>query len=234
MIKAIPSIITFSNLYCGYLAGIYALDGKLDIAFYLILLAAFLDFWDGFFARLLNAQSAFGKELDSLADAISFGIAPALIMFSLLSNSDSKFIEQSGVLEFLPYLSGLILVGAVGRLAYFNVDKSQSQEFKGLASPANAILISAIAWSIYNQGYYRTIFASAESLVLLTFFSAIIMNLRQRMFSLKFKNLSWKDNKVIYLFLSLSIVSLLFLNFEAIPVIILLYIVLSIIYFSRK
>jgi CDP-diacylglycerol--serine O-phosphatidyltransferase len=232
--KAIPSIITLGNLFCGFIGVIAAFNNNLILAFWMILLAGFLDFWDGFAARKLGVAGDFGKELDSLADVVSFGFLPSAILFSM--------IEQGGVyIEFLkpyklflPYLSGIVLLASATRLAKFNIDTEQSVDFRGLATPANAILIGSLAFSFVNKGLYYPVLWFNEALIIFLVISAILLNSRIKLLSLKFKNFAFKENIYRYLLLFISVICLIFYNFESVPVIIIFYILLSILHFRTK
>ena len=141
MKKHVPNIVTSLNAACGCIGIGLAFKGELVFASYMVGLAAILDFMDGMLARLLNAKSKFGKELDSLADLISFGVLPGFIMFSLL---DMCFNESGGWVSYIPFIAFLIPVFSALRLAKFNTDHRQSDYFIGIPTPANAIFISSI------------------------------------------------------------------------------------------
>ncbi|MDP3451768.1 MAG: CDP-alcohol phosphatidyltransferase family protein [Bacteroidales bacterium] len=201
--KHIPNTITILNLLFGTVAVIFALKGWQLFAVYLILAAAVMDFLDGFMARLLKAYSPIGKELDSLADLISFGLAPSFLLYYRYSVVISTVTSGGGFSIFyeLLALSPLIITAASAlRLAKFNVDTRQSINFIGLPTPANAILISMlIHYNVYNStldNIISNLFFIPILSVVLSYF--LISNIS--MFSLKFKSLNFGENRSKYLF----------------------------------
>lgn len=213
--KHIPNFITCLNLFSGCVAVLLAFKGNYEGAFIAILASAVFDFFDGFAARLLKAYSPMGKELDSLADAISFGMAPGAIVFSLLS--------QTMICEWLPYIGFLIPVFSGLRLAKFNIDDRQTSSFIGLPVPANAIFWAGLVFSfapfLLNNVWLLSI--------LIGLFCYFLVS-EIPMFSLKFKNLAWKENQLQYIFLIVCIAFLIFLQLNAFAPIIAWYILLSI------
>lgn len=211
--KHIPNIITCLNLIAGNLAVIFALYGQLTYAVILIFAAALFDFLDGLAARILNAYSPIGKDLDSLADMVSFGLAPGIIMFMLMKYSFmGNDIFSDGIPDFHLHqeltmaLSLLIPVFSALRLAIFNNDTRQVSSFIGLPTPANAIFISSLAM-IRMHGIHPTFdsfLLSTPSLVIITLLLSYLLVSRIPMFSLKFRNLSWKGNSIRIIFLLLS------------------------------
>jgi CDP-diacylglycerol---serine O-phosphatidyltransferase len=231
----IPNFITLLNLLSGSVAVIMVFSGEPACASWFILLAALFDFTDGMAARLLNARSPIGAELDSLADVISFGLAPAAIVYSLMTDSTHLPDLQAGGFALLPFSALLIAVGAALRLAKFNTDPGQAEEFKGLPTPATGLFIAALPL-ISN---YKAIVPITENLFSDFYVLAVIVVLLSwlmvstiPMMSLKFKNLALKGN--IYRFILLGSVPILFLffGFAAVPAAILLYILLSFISLS--
>jgi len=215
MKKHIPNFITCMNLFSGCVAAYLAFKGNYLGAFIAILLAAVFDFLDGFAARLLKAYSAMGKELDSLADMISFGLAPGALVFSLLTNT--------GPNEWLPYAGFLIPVFSGLRLAKFNIDDRQTSSFLGLPVPANAIFWAGMVYSfspfLMNNVWFF--------LILIVVFCFLLVS-EIPMFSLKFKNVSWKDNQNQYLFLIGCAAILAFFQVSAFAIIIGWYIASSV------
>lgn len=216
MYKHIPNFLTCCNLVCGCL-GIVALleDTATPIAYY-VWAACFFDFLDGFAARLLRVSSPIGKELDSLADVVSFGALPSLFMYVIIS-LESPF-------SFLPYLALLIVVGSALRLAIFNLDESQSDSFRGLPTPANAIFITGLPF--LKSPIFDVVYSPVILSLICVVFSILLVS-RIELFALKFKNFSWADNKIRFTFLVLSVLLLAFLQWAALPFIILSYIALS-------
>jgi len=171
--RFIPNLITSANLFCGCLAVVFAFDGKLDIALYFVLFAAILDFLDGFAARLLKAYSAIGKELDSLADLISFGMAPATMLYVA-----SEDIWNMPLFKYLPFL---IVVFSALRLAKFNIDTRQETDFIGLPTPANAIFFISFA----NLIYYSELIINQVLIGMITLFFSLMLVSEIKVFSLK-------------------------------------------------
>lgn len=227
MKKHIPNFITCLNLFCGCLSVSFAFRGVqfLEVASYLILLAALFDFFDGFAARLLKVESEIGKDLDSLADNISFGFAPAAILYVWLNQCFSSFPPemQTGVLALLPYLAFVVTIFAAVRLAKFNHDERQKTEFRGLATPANALFVGFIHFAaekfpIVNEFWVVFSFALVFSLLQVSDIP---------MFSFKLKSLKFKDSYLQYLFIVVSILLFALFQFGAMPLIILVYILIS-------
>lgn len=215
-VKHLPNAITCLNLFSGCCGVWLAFNGNFVGATFAVILSAFFDFVDGMVARLVNAYSEMGKELDSLADVISFGLVPGAMIFSMLS--------PDGNVENYTFLAFLIPIFSALRLAKFNIDDRQTTSFIGLPTPANAIFWAGIALSFSD-------WFSANYLVLIgltALFSYLLVS-EIPMFSLKFKNLSWKDNKLQFIFLGVSLLLIILLQLDAIAPIILWYIILSII-----
>jgi CDP-diacylglycerol--serine O-phosphatidyltransferase len=215
MKKHIPNFITCLNLFSGCVAAYLAFKGNYPGAFIAIMLASVFDFLDGFAARLLKAYSAMGKELDSLADMVSFGLAPGAIVFSLLS--------QTGLNEWIPFLGFLIPVFSGLRLAKFNIDDRQTSSFIGLPVPANAIFWAGLVYS-FSPFLLNTVWLL---LILVGVFSYLLIS-EIPMFSLKFKNITWKDNQNQFFFLLGCVVILAIFRLNAFSIIIGWYIASSI------
>lgn len=233
-------MITSLNLLCGCIAIFFAVSGDLITASFFMLFGIFFDFFDGLAARTLDAQSEVGLELDSLADVITSGVAPAIVMVQLLSKaSTGNYLIISEIISvpdggsiffnFLPFMGLLIAVASAYRLAKFNVDTRQSTSFIGLPTPANALLIISLPLILHFQ--YSEIAASIilnKWLLLgLTFVSCILLNSEIRLFGLKYKTWDFHKNIIRYVYLFLSAILLLWLQFIAIPIVIILYIIMS-------
>ena len=224
MIKQhIPNAVTCANLFSGCIGIVYAFNGELETAAYFVLLSGIFDFFDGFAARLLNVKSAIGKELDSLADMVSFGFLPGVVLFMLLSQSEYTS-------PYLPYLGFIVTVFSALRLAKFNIDTRQTEDFIGLNTPMNTLLIVSLP---FIKEDYPAIINSTFFLIALTALLSWLLVSEIRIFSLKFSSLSWRQNKIKYLFLILSALLIPFLKFAAVPFILILYIALSIIHFRK-
>ena len=218
MLRHIPNFLTCCNLLSGCFGIVFLLEGKNVPAAYFVWISCVFDFFDGFAARALKVNSAIGKELDSLADVVSFGVLPALVMYKMLGESSSN--------DYLPYLAFMIAAFSALRLAIFNVDETQRDSFKGLNTPANTLFITSLPLLKDSVGpwLYNPVLLSAITLV----FSLLLVS-RIEIFALKFKNFSWKDNQIRFIFLIISALLLLLLQEVAIPLIIILYILLSLI-----
>ncbi|MDO5760933.1 MAG: CDP-alcohol phosphatidyltransferase family protein [Bacteroidota bacterium] len=244
MKKEIPNIITLLNFLCGVLSIVaLLLWEKPVLSSCFIICGAVFDFFDGMTARALKVSGAIGKELDSLADVVSFGVAPSLIAVSLLlENKDNYTFLQFGN-SILCYLPLFMAVMSCYRLAKFNVDERQTLSFIGLPTPANALIWLTIPiinyfqtndiflWGINSKSLHSLFFNLMNSpyfIVPLSIVLGILLVGEIPLFALKFKNLSWHDNKVKYIFLSLSLLLIILFNFYAFPFIILIYILLSI------
>ena len=216
MKKHIPNFITCLNLFSGCVAVWLAFNDNFEGAFLAIILSAIFDFFDGFAARLLKAYSPMGKELDSLADMISFGLAPGAIVFSLLS--------ETGINELLPFFAFIIPVFSGLRLAKFNIDDRQTSSFIGLPTPANAIFITGMAFA-----YPDFLVTHLWLLVAITVVFSYLLVAEIPMFALKLKSLAWNENQIQYIFLFGAILILAALQLNAFAPIIGWYIILSII-----
>lgn len=238
--KHIPNAITCGNLFCGCLAIVCAFNGNLVWAAYLVGIAAVLDFFDGFAARLLKVGGEMGKQLDSLADMVTFGVVPGVVMYQLMPHIgtiDGNFschLGQSSWVLLLRLSAFLITIFSAIRLAKFNIDTRQTNSFIGLPTPANTILICSIPLINHFQpdilGFHiYTLTGNFYFLLSLTLLMSYLLIAELPLFALKFKNLKWSDNKLSYSFLTTSLILLILFQFIAIPFIIFLYIVLSII-----
>ncbi len=226
MKKHIPNTITCCNLICGCIATQYALKGDFTVALTFIILGATFDFFDGFAARLLHVSSAIGKELDSLADCITFGLAPAAIVYSLMKLAPMP-IESALLAQLLPYAAFFIAAFSALRLAKFNLDERQSTTFFGLPTPANALFWSALA--VGTSEWFAQTSWSIFVLLAGTLASAAILVADVPMFALKFKNYTLADNKLRYGFIAFSAASLALLGWTGFAVIIPLYIITSLV-----
>lgn len=200
------------------------------MAMLFIVLGAVFDFFDGMSARLLNVSSPIGKELDSLADNITFGLAPSAVVFSLFKEIDiPEFMSRVSAL--LPYSAFIISVFSALRLAKFNLDERQTTSFIGMPTPANALFWSSLAICI-SEGEYLQWF-NALYLLLLVFVMSFLLVSELPMFSLKFKELSWKTNKIKYIFLIVSISLLVVYGVNGLAAVILWYILLSVFLYKK-
>lgn len=231
MVKHIPNTITALNLVCGCLSIIAALQGELTQASLFIGAAVVLDFFDGFTARALKVSSDIGKQLDSLADVVSFGVAPGMIFFTLAGQcfSPSGFCIN----RYIPFL---IPVFSAVRLANFNIDTRQSDSFIGVPTPANAIFIASIPFILQHDTYGLSgLFQHPYFLTLFPFISAYMLVAELPLLALKFKNFAWKGNEFRFILIISSVLCGVLFHYLGIAIAILLYILISIIYnFTHK
>jgi len=234
--KHIPNFVTSLNLAAGFVAIIFAANGDLVTASWLILVAMIFDFLDGFSARLLKAYSAIGKELDSLADVVSFGVAPGFIIYRLLNDSltsNAPLLENTNSLisTLIMVVPAIMPVCAAIRLAIFNLDSTQATTFKGLPTPANGLaVISVVIAGYYSKSTLSASFTSSTlMLILFTLTLSLLMVSRIPLLSLKVSNLKLKGNEGRYLLVALVLISFVILGIAATPLIIPLYIFASIV-----
>lgn len=226
--KHIPNTVTCLNLFSGCVAAVMAFQSNYELAVLFIILSAVFDFFDGMLARALHAYSNIGKELDSLADDISFGFAPAVIVFSLFREEGMHYPALLQPLqEWIPYSAFLIAVFSGLRLAKFNVDERQTSSFIGVPTPANALFWGSL---VIGQHDFLTSdqFNAGWLLILAVLFSWLLVA-EIPMFSLKFKNLKWADNKIPFIFILVSIPLLIIFKIAGIAAVIGWYILLSLI-----
>ncbi len=233
MKKYIPNFITSLNIISGTISIILSFEGYPMGAGFFIFAAAVFDFLDGFFARLLKAYSELGKQLDSLADLISFGLAPGFIVYNLLRSCllMEKLEFENIAIYKLAILSIAILIplASAFRLAKFNIDTKQTSSFLGLPTPANAIfyaslpIIMGIKFDLLTYGIILNLKVLIPIIIILSF----LLVSRIPMFSLKFKTYDFKNNLTRYIFLIISIIFIILLHFTAIPFIIIFYILFS-------
>jgi CDP-diacylglycerol--serine O-phosphatidyltransferase len=244
MKKHIPNLITSLNLLCGCLAILFVVSGDLVIASLLVIIGLFFDFFDGLAARLLHVQSEIGKQLDSLADMVSFGVVPGLVMFQLLNKAILPQALETGFenaeiingleagMSFIPFIGMLIIIASAYRLAKFNVDSRQTDSFIGLPTPANTLLIISLPLIFQFQytPFIESIIFNQWFLIGVTIISSFLLNAEIPLFALKFKTWDVASNKIRYAFLAICILAIILLKFIAIPFIIILYILMSLIW----
>lgn len=238
MNKYIPNALTLLNLFCGVIAVIFAVNNNFVDAALFVFLGIFFDFFDGFAARKLNVQSELGVQLDSLADMVTSGVVPGIVIYKLLERTtgtpeDSNSWETSTFgfdLPLIPLIGLAVTLASAYRLAKFNIDEDQQTYFKGLPTPANTLLIMSLPLILefQNSDLLNNIILNKWFLIILTSLSCYLLNSSVKLFALKFKNWSIKANGTRYIFIILCLVLLFLLQFAAIPVIILLYIGMSV------
>ena len=227
--RHIPNMVTCCNLLSGCIASVMAFQANYEAAILFIILGAIFDFFDGMLARLLNVSGPLGKELDSLADDITFGFAPSAIVFSLLK--EVQYPEfMNGIADYFPYTAFIIAAFSALRLGKFNIDPRQSSSFIGLPTPANALFWGSLV--VGGHSFLVSDSFNAIYLFILVILMSYLLVAELPMFSLKFKNLSWRDNKISYIFLLVCIPLLAIFRLGGFAAIILWYILWSLL--TRK
>lgn len=224
IVRNIPNTLTSCNLFSGCIAAYMAFGGRYESALLFIVIGAVFDFFDGMVARLLHVSSPIGKELDSLADDVTFGLAPAAIAFSLF-----KEVHYPGFLQpvaaWLPYTAFLIAVFSALRLAKFNLDTRQTSSFIGLPTPANALFWGSLV--VGQQDYLTSASFNALYLLVMVVVMSLLLVAEIPMFSLKFKNLSWQSNRISYIFLLVCLPLFFLFRLSGFAAVIVWYILLS-------
>ncbi len=229
--KHIPNFLTSLNLVCGSLSVFFALNGYVDWAILLIFLGAVFDFSDGFAARGLKAYSEMGKELDSLADLISFGMAPAaiystLMKFLITGSVFTEYIELQSSDKALILIPFVLVVFSGLRLAKFNIDTRQTENFLGLTTTATGIFTASFAFMVITRPELFRWLNPYIIITMIIFFSIMLVS-EVPMFSLKFRNFSFSENKERFLLLAFALVSFVWLGVGGIAALILFYILYS-------
>lgn len=218
----IPNFLTCCNLLCGCLGVYLVTHGEYFTAVYLIWAALIFDFLDGFVARLLGVSSPIGKELDSLADMVTFGVLPGFLLL--------EWMNAGSLPPYIPFVALLVPIFSALRLANFNVDERQTSEFIGLPTPANALFISSLLF--FRESSIDWLIQDNVLVVVSVVFSLLLVA-PIPMFSLKFSSYAWKGNELKYIFLLASVIILIFFQVSGLSMIILLYILMSL-FFNRK
>ena len=224
----VPNFITLLNLLSGGIAVIFAVKGDLSTAALFVFFGIFFDFFDGFLARKLNVSSEMGLQLDSLADLVTSGLVPALVLVNLIELS---ILPSQDANCFLPYLGLLVLLCSAYRLAKFNISTEQSQFFIGLPTPANALLIMSLPLILdyQNSDSYNALILNPFFLVVVTLLSSFLLNAPVKLIAIKFKTWNFSENASKYILIIFSLVGLILFKFAGIPLIIIFYIMLSLI-----
>jgi CDP-diacylglycerol--serine O-phosphatidyltransferase len=216
LLKHIPNTLTCLNLLCGCIGIVFVLEGYPIPAAYFVWAACIFDFFDGFAARWLKASSPIGKELDSLADMVSFGVLPSVMMYNWLGRESDH--------AYLPFIAFMIAIFSALRLAKFNIDERQTTSFIGLPTPANALFLTALPFLpesilIFTQQTWV--------LVAIIILFSLLLVAEIELFALKFKSFGWRGNELRFVFLGIAFILIVVLNKSSLPVIILLYVLLS-------
>lgn len=218
--KHIPNAITSLNLLAGMMGIYFVLSGKIEFGAYFILIAAIFDFLDGFVARILKVHSEIGKQLDSLADLVTFGVLPSFIVFEWI-----RVLTNDG---FLPFIALIIGIFSALRLAKFNVDTRQTERFIGVPTPANALLISTLPFFVEKFPATENIIANPYTLIGIAVLMSYLLIAELPLIALKFKNYEFKPNLFRYLTLVIGIICSMTFGLAGIPIIIISYIALSV------
>ena len=223
----IPHFITLLNLFSGCVAVIFALEGNMKLTAFFVCLGIFFDFFDGLLARKLKVESELGVQLDSLADMVTSGLVPGLVLFHLLGLAPQLSWETYNL---LPYFGLLVTLASAFRLAKFNISSNQSDAFIGLPTPANTLLIISLPLILeyQNSDAINATILNPWFLIVLTLVSCYLLNAPMKLIALKFKTWNFKDNASRYILIILSLVLLAIFQFAGIPLVIIAYILLSI------
>jgi len=247
--KHIPNFITLLNLFCGCIATLHAVNGNMIYAVFFVFLGIFFDFFDGLLARQLNVKSELGLQLDSLADMVTSGLVPGLVMFHLISLTVDEEVMHtnltlselvSGNVSFLPYVGLFITLASAYRLAKFNIATNQTNNFIGLPTPANALLILSlpVILEFQNNDFINSIILNQWFLIFITLLSSFLLNANLKLIAFKkLTTTSFRENIISYLFLFLAVIVLVVFKFVGIPLVIVIYIAFSILsyhYFNNK
>lgn len=236
MKKFIPNFLTLMNLFCGCVAVLFAVQDALIMAALFVGLGIFFDFFDGFVARILKIQSKLGVQLDSLADMVTSGLVPGIVMYRLLIKGFNidEFACFAGEVNIYGLFGFLITLASCYRLAKFNIDDQQKNSFIGLPTPANTLLIVSFPLILEFQSseFWETLILNPWFLIGLTLLSTYLLNAKIHLFALKFKSWGWTENRTRYIFLILAFGLLGVFKFVAIPMIILSYVLFS--FLERK
>lgn len=218
MTRHIPNFLTCCNLLCGCIGIVFCLENKPIPAAYFVWAAGAFDFFDGFVARALKVSSPIGKELDSLADVVSFGVLPSLVMYKMIGAVTTN--------EWLPYFAFLIAICSALRLAIFNLDETQHDSFKGLNTPANTVFITSLIFLPAPLIHWVN---QEIVLILITLVFSLLMVSRIDIIAFKFKDFSWEHNKARFTFLFVAVLLIVIMGKAALPFVILFYILFSLV-----
>lgn len=232
--KHLPNILTCLNLLCGCVALVSAFHGNEVLLAAMIILAALFDFLDGLTARAFGAYSDLGKQLDSLADMVTFGAVPGMVLYNMMIRlSERELLGSNLLFELMKYFPFIVTVCAAYRLAKFNVDTRQANYFLGLPTPAAGIFISSFPLILrFDRFNLAPLFTNPYFIIAISIVISFLMISELPLFALKFKSLSWHENRIQFLFLIFSFLLLLFFGISGIPLIIVAYILFSILNYS--
>lgn len=235
MLRQLPNLMTLANLFCGCLAIVNIFNAKLETAAVLVLIAALLDFLDGFVARMLNAGSSLGKQLDSLADMVTFGVVPGMTLYTIYFMGSTMRDMDSLWLHAGQYYMFIVTIFSCVRLARFNIDERQTSFFIGVPTPANALMVMSLPFILSNDRFglshllYNPLF-----LVVLASLSAFLMVAAIPLLSLKISSSGFAQNRGLIILILLSIVSVVIFRYAAVPLIYVFYLILSLLFPPQK
>ena len=237
--KHIPNIFTLGNLLCGTLATVFAVGGYFEMTALFVVLGVFLDFFDGFFARIFKVSGELGKQLDSLADMVTSGVVPGIVLFILLGNNQQMPYEINTEFKIsmgLPLIGLLVTLAACYRLAKFNLDTRQSESFIGLPTPAMSLFIVSLPLVQMHSDvdFVKDLIGNNYFLIGIAILLSFLMNSELSLFSLKFKNYGIKENLFKYILITLSIVLIVAFEYLSVPIIIMSYVILSMLKNMKK
>ena len=237
--KHIPNIVTLGNLFCGTLATMFAVGGYFEMTALFVALGIFLDFFDGFFARIFKVSGELGKQLDSLADMVTSGVVPGIVLFVLLESNQQASYEintEFKVSMGLPLIGLLVTLAACYRLAKFNLDTRQSESFIGLPTPAMSLFIVSLPLVQMHSdiNFVKDLIGNNYFLIGIGILFSFLMNSELSLFSLKFKNYGIKENLFKYILITLSIVLIVAFEYLSVPIIIMSYVILSMLKNMKK
>jgi CDP-diacylglycerol--serine O-phosphatidyltransferase len=235
MKRYIPNLFTFLNMGSGLIALIFVFQNHFESAALFVFLGIFFDFFDGFFARMFKVQSAVGLQLDSLADMITSGVVPGAVVFFMLQMNvnENLLFASSRWYNYMPYLGFILTLAAGYRLAKFNIDTRQTVSFIGVPTPAMSIFVLSLPLVALHSNIQILVHLvqSTGFLIATVFVFSYLMNCELPLFALKFKSFDWQSNAEKYVFMGISILLLIILGVTAFPLIIILYILISMVLF---
>ena len=227
--KHIPNLITLINLFCGCIAVVFISEANYEMAFYMVCLGIFFDFFDGFFARLFKVSSPLGLQLDSLADMVSFGLLPGLTLYAALEPFGKMFLGTELPFE-IKYLGLFVTLFSCLRLAIFNLDEDQKYYFKGLNTPSNTILIFGLYYAFKENQSFEFLMNNEVLLIIFTLLCSWLLISPIKMIAMKFKSMKLQDNYPKLALLIGSVIILIIFKTVGIPMVIIYYILISILF----
>jgi CDP-diacylglycerol--serine O-phosphatidyltransferase len=230
MIRQIPNLITLFNLFLGTSSIILTLTGFPLLGGWFIIFAAIFDFFDGLAARILDAKSEMGNILDSLADLVSFGVAPAVVLFTLLENTATRIIPPADQAITISYVAVVLALAAAWRLARFSIQREEKAKFSGLPAPAAGLFIASLPLIKNRYKDIELLFDLLSNqlfLMAVAVLIALLMISKLPLLSMKFRNLTWNDNASRYILIIISLILIALIQCAALPLIIISYIILS-------